>query len=71
MIEKIALKIFWAAMILCAISAIILLWFGENMNDQVFKIIPTLFIIGLASFLVWAPLVIYRFLTSRNSGLRP
>ncbi len=46
-------------MLLCAGSTLTFLWF-ENVVPE--KLIPTLFIIGLASFLIWVPLVTYRFL---------
>ncbi len=62
MIEKITLRIFWGAMLLCASTALINIWFFE-MGDSDFQLlIPTFFIIGFASFLIWAPLVLYRFL---------
>ena len=60
MIEKIALRIFWILMLLCAGSALILLWFEHALPE---KIIPTFFIIGFASFLIWLPLVMYTFLS--------
>ena len=59
MIEKITLRIFWVMMVLCAGSALTLIWFEDALPE---KIIPTFFIIGFAHFLVWAPLVTYRFL---------
>lgn len=59
MIEKISLRIFWTCMLLCAASALILIWGGTFIPDRV---MPTFFILGLASFLIWAPLVVYRFL---------
>ena len=59
MIEKIALRLFWVMMLLCASTALTLIWF-ENALPQ--KLIPTFFILGFASFLVWAPLITYRFL---------
>lgn len=63
MIEKITLRIFWTAMLLCASSALVLIWTESYIeNENIFKIIPTFFIIGLANFLIWAPLVTYRFL---------
>lgn len=45
-------------MLLCAGTALIDIWF--NALPQ--KLIPTFFIMGFASFLIWAPLVVYRFL---------
>ena len=59
MIEKITLRLFWLAMVLCAGSALTLLWGGNDIPE---KIIPTFFIIGFANFLIWAPLMAYRFL---------
>ncbi|MGH7141044.1 MAG: hypothetical protein ACREGH_00205 [Minisyncoccia bacterium] len=59
MAEKISLRVFWGMMILCGGSALILIW-GGNIIPQ--KLVPTFFIIGFASFLIWAPLFAYRFL---------
>jgi hypothetical protein len=59
MVEKIALKIFLAMMLLCAGSALVLIWGGNVLPE---KIVPTFFIVGLASFLIWIPLIMYRFL---------
>ena len=59
MIEKIALRLFWLFMLLCASSALTFIWAGPVIPQ---KLIPTLFILGFASFLIWAPLVTYRFL---------
>jgi len=59
MAEKTALKIFWVSMLFCAGSALTLIWAGDIVPQ---KLIPTFFIIGFASFLIWAPLVVYRFL---------
>lgn len=59
MVEKIALRLFWTCMLLCAGSALSLIWFGDVIPQ---KLVPTFFIIGFASFLIWAPHVIYRFL---------
>ena len=63
MVEKITLKLFWFFMILCASSALILIW-SENLLTE--KIIPTFFILGLANFLIWMPLIVYKFLNSLN-----
>lgn len=65
MIEKITLRIFWIAMLLCAMTALTGIWFFDGEDSEFFKLIPTLFIIGFASFLIWAPLMVYRFLESR------
>lgn len=59
MTEKISLRVFWVCMLLCATSALVLIWGGEVLPQ---KLVPTFFIIGFASFLIWAPLVVYRFL---------
>ena len=58
-LERITLKIFWIMMLLCAASALTLIWAGKIFPE---KIVPTFFIPGFASFLIWAPLVTYRFL---------
>lgn len=57
--EKISLRIFWAMMLLCAATALISIWAGNILPD---RLIPTFFILGFASFLIWAPLLAYRFL---------
>jgi hypothetical protein len=59
MTEKVALRIFWVMMLSCAASALILIWAGDLIPQ---KLVPTFFILGFASFLIWAPLVTYRFL---------
>ena len=59
MAEKLALRIFWTFMLLCAGSALVNIWAGGAVPV---KLVPTFFIIGFASFLIWAPLVAYRFL---------
>lgn len=59
MVEKITLKVFWAAMLLCAGCALASIWFGEVVPG---RLVPTFFIIGFAGFLIWAPIVVYRFL---------
>ena len=63
MIERITLKIFWTAMLLCASSALTIIWFEGILPE---RIIPTFFIIGLANFLIWVPIMIYRFLAKVN-----
>lgn len=62
MIERISLKIFTVMMLSCASLALIGVWFGEGMPEYFFKTIFTTFVIGLASFLIWVPLVTYRYL---------
>jgi hypothetical protein len=59
MVEKVTLKIFWIMMLLCASTALILIWFNNALPG---KLVPTFFIVGFASFLIWSPLVVYRFL---------
>jgi hypothetical protein len=59
MTEKTALRVFWAFMLLCASTALTDIW-SEHVLPE--KLIPTFFIVGLASFLIWAPIVTYRFL---------
>ena len=60
MTERITLKIFWTFMLLCAATALAGIWLGDVVPG---KLVPTFFIPGLASFLIWMPLVTYRFLT--------
>lgn len=67
MIEKIALRIFWVMMLLCASTALTLLWAGNILPE---KLVPTFFIIGFASFLIWAPLVVYKFLATFREVLQ-
>jgi hypothetical protein len=62
MIEKISLCIFWVAMLLCATIVLINIWFLNGDNSTFVLLIPTFFIIGFASFLIWAPTFAYRFL---------
>ncbi len=54
-----ALGIFWTMMLLCAGSALTLLWVGDILPQT---LVPTFFIMGFANFLIWAPLVTYKFL---------
>ena len=65
MIEKTTLRIFWTAMILCALSVLTLIWFKDSIPERLIPIAPTFFIIGLANFLIWAPTITYRFLEKR------
>jgi hypothetical protein len=59
MTEKIMLRLFWTMMLLCAASALTNIWFEGFLPD---RLIPTFFILGFANFLIWAPIVAYRFL---------
>lgn len=60
MIEKISLRLFWTLMLLCALTALFGLWTQTEPGP----IFPSLFITGFASFLIWAPLLAYRFLAA-------
>lgn len=62
MIEKISLRLFILFMLLCAASVLIALWFGPEEDPEWFRFMPTFFILGFASFLVWAVQMVYRFL---------
>ena len=62
MIEKISFRLFTSMMLLCASLALVGIWFGETLPEAYFKTIPTTFIIGLASLLIWAPKIVYQFL---------
>jgi len=59
MIERITLRLFWTMMLLCAASALTIIWAGNIIPE---KLIPTFFILGFANSLIWAPIVVYRFL---------
>ncbi|MFZ2253308.1 MAG: hypothetical protein WAW13_04035 [Minisyncoccia bacterium] len=66
--EKITLRLFWASMLACASCFITAIWLGEDVAPEaLFKAGATLFIIGLANFLIWAPLMVYRFLSALRS----
>lgn len=62
MIEQTALRVFWAFMLLCAASALSNIWLGGVVDP---RFIPTFFIVGFAAFLIWAPLMAYKFLAKR------
>lgn len=62
MIEKISLRLFITFMLLCAGTMLILLWFGPEEDNEWFKLMPTFFIIGFASFLIWGTGMVYQFL---------
>ncbi len=63
MTEKISLRLFWLCMLTCAFSTIAMFWMGENPeSNRFFLIVPTTFILGLASALIWLPHIIYRFI---------
>jgi hypothetical protein len=65
LLEKVTLRIFLCAMMLCAGAFLVLVWTGgpdkpDNYRD--FSIVITLFVVGMANFLIWLPIVIYRLL---------
>jgi hypothetical protein len=59
MVERIALRVFWSFMLLTAGTALLSIWAPGLLPD---KLLPTFFIPGFAAFLIWAPLLAYRFL---------
>ncbi len=60
--ETIALRMFWTFMLLTAGTALAGIWLGDVIPG---KLVPTFFIPGFASFLIWAPLITYRFLARK------
>ena len=60
-IQKMALKIFFPSMYLCASVALVAIWLGEILLEEFFKLIPTFFVIGLAAFLTWAVAIVIEF----------
>lgn len=59
-IRRISLVLFLSALILCAGLALISIWgqgLGEGLLGQ-FAILPSLFIVGLTSFLIWLVVII-------------
>ena len=64
MFERLTLTIFWTAMLLCASLVIVGIWFEDLLPEAFFKAAGTLFVIGFACFLLWAPTLAYRFLRS-------
>ena len=69
MANKISLRIFWGAMLSCAGMGLTSIWVERLQEIEVVeKIIVTLLITGIASFLIWVPTMAYRFLyKSRNT----
>lgn len=60
-IQQISLKIFFPAMYLCAFTVIVALWveaFIGPDDEEFYKLIPTFFVIGLASLITWLVTVI-------------
>lgn len=60
--EKITFRFFTTCMLACASCVIVGIWFEGTLPEEYFKIPATLFIVGLANFLLWAPRMVYRFL---------
>ncbi len=65
--EKITLRVFWMCMLACASFAVTGIWLHDRVPEALFKATATFFVAGLASFLLWAPLVVYRFLSALSS----
>lgn len=54
MIARIAFRVFLACLIACASMALFAIWFGEHLAGPLyFQTAASLFIVGLAAFLVW------------------
>jgi hypothetical protein len=49
-------------MLACASCVIIGIWNENTLPEEYFRIPATLFVIGLANFLIWSPLMAYRIL---------
>lgn len=49
-------------MLACASCVIVGIWFESQVPEALFKAAGSFFIVGLANFLLWSPLVAYRFL---------
>lgn len=60
--EKITLRFFILCMISCASLVIVGIWFEHQLPEAFFKTIATIFIVGLANFLLWTSRLSYRFL---------
>lgn len=65
MVEKISLRLFLTFMLLCASTTLVLLWLGPEEDAEWFKLMPTFFILGFASFLIWMTQIAYRFLEKK------
>lgn len=60
-LEKVALGVFLTCMVLCAGFFLFVFWsHNDNENRILISITATFFVIGLANFLIWLPIVIYR-----------
>lgn len=58
-LEKISLRIFYVCMVLCATLFLIAMWTREE-NKWLMSFVITFFVVGLANFLIWLPIVIYK-----------
>ena len=61
-LKEITLRIFFPAMYLCAASVLVAIWGEDYISDSYFRLIPTFFIIGLASWITWAMTIILELL---------
>ncbi|HET8574733.1 MAG TPA: hypothetical protein VFM02_00990 [Candidatus Paceibacterota bacterium] len=71
-IRQIALVLFLVCMLSCAVLALLGMWgaFGRGI-DSLPPIIPSLFIVGLASFLIWIVVVIHEIRERILKGGKP
>jgi hypothetical protein len=57
-LQKITLGIFLVAMLLCVDLALFIIWSPSHEFNVINRLLVTLFIIGLASFLIWITTII-------------
>ena len=57
-IQKITLAIFLISMLTCVDLALFLIWSPSHEFNTVNRLLITLFIVGLASFLIWITIII-------------
>jgi hypothetical protein len=70
MFEKITLRIFLFSLVACASLILFIVWSGgpDSERPQIyFQTAATLFILGLASFLSWLVMFLYRLRTLLSS----
>ncbi|MCB9811590.1 hypothetical protein H6783_01635 [Candidatus Nomurabacteria bacterium] len=60
--EQITFRTFTICMLTTASLVIVGIWLEDKLPEAYFKTIATFFIVGLANFLLWAPILAYRFL---------
>ena len=55
MTTYVSLRVFLVCLVACASMVLFAIWFGKDgaLGETYFKTAATLFIIGLASFLIW------------------